>query len=106
MSRRTFCKRMPQFGEEGKRKTEDGCGYCSVTVMVDEVSLGYTGTWVPDPGGSEAVQQPRAIVFPEYTTYNEFEPLFSRDPLSGMVTADVPTPVGSSAAVCNKVEST
>ena len=45
-------------------------------------------------------------MFPEYTTYNEFEPVASCDALSGMATADLPTPVGSSVAVCNKVEST
>jgi hypothetical protein len=39
MSRRTFCKHLPQFGKKANEK-EDGCGYRSVTVMIDEVSLG------------------------------------------------------------------
>jgi len=37
----------------------------TVTVIGAEVALGYTGTGIPPPGGSDGLQQ-GAIEFPEY----------------------------------------
>ena len=47
-------------------KAADQHHWVTVTVMGAEVALGYTGTGVPPPGGSDGLQH-GAIEFPEYT---------------------------------------
>ena len=73
------------------------------TMLVEEVP-GLRATWVAPPGGYVAVQQLVPIVFPEYTAVNVLAPVASCDALSGILTAVVVAPVGSSVCVDSKVD--
>src|SRR5580704_2232952 len=62
------------------------------------------GTCVPPPGGDAALQQPVAIVLPEYTAVNMFEPWPSCEALSGTLAAEAVAPIGKSGWLASTVE--
>jgi hypothetical protein len=61
--------------------------------MGAEVALGYTGTAIPPPGGSDGLQQ-GAIELPEYTAVIALAPGISCEALMGKLTSEVVGPVG------------